>query len=98
MTGLLDGDFPVGHCARCDKDVLVGATLDPHGAVRRRCVHCDAELDPALLSWVSESELERVGYVAWLEREHCGRPDCGGGRCGRGQAGAEGNDETEESP
>ena len=28
MTKLLDGDFPVGHCARCDKEVLVGVVLD----------------------------------------------------------------------
>jgi hypothetical protein len=85
MTGaLLDGEFPVGHCARCEKDVLVGVSLDERGEERRRCVHCEAELDPALLRWVSESELDGVGYAAWTEGEHCGRPDCGGGRCGRG--------------
>lgn len=80
---LLDGEFPVGHCARCNKTVLAGMQLDPGGRERRHCVHCDAELDPRILAWVAEEELERVGYVAWTEREHCGRPDCGGGRCGR---------------
>ena len=73
---LLDGEFPLGHCARCNKEVLVGEE-------RRHCVHCEAELDPEMLRWVSETELERVGYASWIEREHCGRPDCGGGRCGR---------------
>lgn len=85
MTGaLLDGEFPLGPCARCDKEVLVGVTLDERGEERRHCVHCEAELDPALLRWVSEEELERVGYASWIEREHCGRPDCGGGRCAGG--------------
>ena len=69
---LLDGEFPLGHCARCEKEVLVGVTLDERGEERRHCVHCEAE-----------TELERVGYASWIEREHCGRPDCGGGRCGR---------------
>ena len=32
---LLDGEFPLGHCARCDKEVLVGVTLDERGEERR---------------------------------------------------------------
>jgi hypothetical protein len=85
MTGvLLDGEFPVGHCAGCKKEVLTAVVPDERGGERRHCVHCEAELDPGLLRWVSGEELERVGYAAWVEREHCGRPDCGGGRCGRG--------------
>jgi hypothetical protein len=84
MTGaLLDGEFPLGHCARCGKEVLVGLTVDERGEERRHCVHCEAELDPALLRWVSGPELEQAGYTSWIEGEHCGRPDCGGGRCGR---------------
>ncbi len=84
MTGApLDGEFPLGHCARCDKEVLVVVAVDERGEDRRRCMHCEAELDPEDLRWVAEAELERVGYAVWLEREHCGRPDCGGGRCGR---------------
>jgi hypothetical protein len=35
------------------------------------------------LRWVTEAELDGVGYAVWAERENCGRPDCGGGRCGR---------------
>ena len=74
-------DKMLGRLARCEREVLVGVGADE----RRRCVHCDDELDPDLLRWVGEAELERVGYAVWLEREHCGRPDCGGGRCGRGE-------------
>ena len=77
----LDGEFPVGHCARCEREVLVAVGVDE----RQRCVHCDAELDPDLLRWVGDAELERVGYAVWREGENCGRPDCGGGRCGRGE-------------
>jgi len=84
MTGApLEGEFPLAHCARCAREVLVAVAVDEHGEDRRRCVHCEAELDPDDLRWVAEGELERVGYAVWLEREHCGRPDCGGGRCGR---------------
>ena len=84
MTGApVDGEFPLAHCARCDREVLVAVVVDERGEDRRRCVHCEAELDPDELRWVAEPELERVGYAVWLEREHCGRPDCGGGRCGR---------------
>ncbi len=85
MSGLrLDGGFPVGHCARCTKDVLVWVRLDEHDEERRHCVHCDSELDPAELRLVTETELGDVGYARHAETEHCGRPDCGGGRCGRG--------------
>lgn len=80
----LDGGFPVGHCARCGKDVLVWVRLDERDEERRHCVHCDAELDPAELRLIGESELADVGYARHAETEHCGRPDCGGGRCGRG--------------
>jgi hypothetical protein len=82
----LDGGFPVGHCARCKKDVLVWVRLDERDEERRHCIHCDAELDPAELRLVEEAELDAVGYGTHAEAEHCGRPDCGAGRCGRGQA------------
>ena len=98
MTGRLDGDFPVGHCARCEKEVLAGVVLDPHGDARRCCVHCDAELDPAMLRWVPEVELERVGYAAWREPAGCGSGGCGAGRCGRGAAVSHRTNQTEGSP
>lgn len=80
----LDGGFPVGHCARCAKDVLAWVQLDERDEERRLCVHCDAELDPLELRVVMEQELDGVGYATHAETENCGRPDCGGGRCGKG--------------
>ena len=81
---MLDGGIPVGHCARCKKDVLAVLWLDEREDERRACAQCDGDLDPEALRWLTESELEEVGYAAFAEAEHCGRPDCGGGRCGRG--------------
>ena len=81
---MLDGRIPVGHCARCKKDVLAVLWFDEHEEERRACAHCEAGLDPAELRWLTETELEAVGYAAYAEAEHCGRPDCGGGRGGRG--------------
>ena len=75
--------FPVARCAPCDLDVLAHLWLDGGEGERYGCIHCDAELDPAELRWVTEAELDGVGYAVWAEREHCGRPDCGGGRCFR---------------
>jgi hypothetical protein len=77
-----EGDFPVARCAICARDVLTHVHLDAAGEERRCCVHCDAELDPAELRWVSADELEGVGYEVLAEAGGCGRPDCGQGRCG----------------
>ena len=75
--------FPIARCAPCDRDVLAHLWLDDHDGERYGCIHCDAELDPRELRWVSEDALAAAGYAVWAEREHCGRPDCGGGRCFR---------------
>jgi hypothetical protein len=75
--------FPMARCAPCARQVLAHLALDDADAERYACIHCDAELDPAELRWVSEPELAGLGYAVWAEREHCGRPDCGSGRCFR---------------
>ena len=75
--------FPIARCAPCGRDVLAHLWLDDHDGERYGCIHCDAELDPRELRWVSEDALAAAGYTVWAEREHCGRPDCGGGRCFR---------------
>jgi hypothetical protein len=78
-------DFPVSRCAPCGRDVLTHVRVDPAGAERRHCLHCDAEIDPGEIRWVLEPELERLGY-AFQAAEMvggCGRPGCGQGRCGR---------------
>jgi hypothetical protein len=75
--------FPVARCVPCGREVLAHVWLDDAGGDRYGCLHCDAEIDPAELRWVLESDLDGVGYAVLAEREHCGRPDCGGGRCFR---------------
>ena len=75
--------FAIGTCVPCGRTVLTAIALRADGSEERRCVHCDAALDPDELSWVDEAALEGVGYVTWTEAETCGRPDCGGGKCGR---------------
>jgi hypothetical protein len=79
-----EGLIPVGRCARCETQVLAVLWLDAGREERRACARCDAELDPAELEWLTEAELDALGYASYAEAEHCGRPDCGGGRCGRG--------------
>lgn len=83
MTPEAASTFPMARCAPCGRRVLAHLWLDDGEAERYGCIHCDAELDPAELAWVSEPELAGLGYAVWAEREHCGRPDCGGGRCFR---------------
>jgi hypothetical protein len=76
-------DFPIARCAPCGRDVLTHVDLDAGGAERRRCVHCDAELDPAEVRWVDADALAHAGYAIGVDGAGCGRPDCGQGRCGR---------------
>jgi hypothetical protein len=78
-------DFPVSRCAPCGRDVLTHVCLGDDGTERRRCVHCDAEIDPDELRWVLEPELEQLGYAFQSEEVvgGCGKPGCGQGRCGR---------------
>lgn len=81
MTG--GPGFPVSHCGRCGREVLTHLHLDEGGAERRLCFHCDAELDPEALRWVSEAALAGLGYgIAGDAAEGgCGRPGCGKGNC-----------------
>lgn len=80
-----DRGFPIARCAPCGRDVLTHVLLDERGDERRRCVHCDAELDPAEVRWVLESELAARGYAVQGDQAlGCGKPDCGMGRCGGG--------------
>ena len=81
----LEERFPVARCAPCGRDVLTHLEVDERGVELRRCVHCDAALDPEELRWVTEAELGKLGYGLRDEVENggCGRPGCGQGRCGR---------------
>ena len=68
--------FPVTRCARCGREVLTHLDVD----AARRCVRCDAEVDPGTLRWISAAELGPLGYA--LEGERGG--GCGSGGCGGG--------------
>jgi hypothetical protein len=84
VADIADDGFPIARCGPCGRDVLTHVDYDAGGEEQRRCVHCDAELDPAEVRWVDMAELERAGYaLAALQGEGCGRPGCGQGRCGR---------------
>jgi len=73
-----DGTFPVAHCGPCRRDVLTHLALDDDGEPRRRCVHCDSEIDPHELRWVEQ--IDALGYAV-RDDAGCGRPDCGRGNC-----------------
>ena len=74
------GAFPVARCGPCGRDVLTHMGLDDAGEARR-CVHCDAEIDPGELRWVDE--LDPLGYVVHDDDAAggCVRPGCGRGNC-----------------
>lgn len=77
-----ESDFPVSRCARCARDVLTHVHFDEDGDEHRLCLHCDAEIDPREVRWVSIAGLEPLGYGLRDEREGgCGRPGCGKGNC-----------------
>jgi hypothetical protein len=79
----LDRGFPMARCAPCGRDVLTHILLGERGDEHRRCIHCDAEIDPEEVRWVVESELTARGYAVEGDRgPGCGKPDCGMGRCG----------------
>ena len=71
--------FPVAHCGVCERKVLTHVALDDLGDARR-CVHCNAEIDPREVRWVDE--LDPLGYVVHEDDPGgCGRPGCGRGNC-----------------
>lgn len=79
-----EGGFPVASCQSCGREVLTHLALDGAGRELRRCVHCDADLDPDSVRWVSPADLDPLGYGIREESPGggCARPDCGRGRCG----------------
>ncbi len=81
MTGPSpEPDFPVSSCVPCGRDVLTHVVLDDAGNEERRCLHCDAALDPSAVRWVLAAELDTLGYDVG-DGEGCGRPGCGKGNC-----------------
>jgi len=81
-------DFPIARCGPCGRDVLTHVDLDARGGEVRRCLHCDAELDPDDVRWVDADALGRAGYaLEEVDPAGCGRPGCGRGRCAGRPAG-----------
>ncbi len=76
-------EFPVAHCALCDKDVLCYTDIDEHDRELMRCLDCSTLAEPAALRWLDLHGIEDLGYGYVLPEGGCGRPGCGNGRCGR---------------
>jgi hypothetical protein len=62
-TELLEtGDFALGHCRECKREVLSYPDWEAAGdALVRRCTHCDERLGGEL-RWVEVGDLESLGY------------------------------------
>jgi hypothetical protein len=85
MTSAADPtEFPIVHCAGCERDVLGYLDLDEQGRELTRCLECATVADAAAIRWGDLHAIEAIGYGFVLPEAGCGRPDCGQGRCGRG--------------
>ena len=57
------GDFALGRCRECRREVLTYPDDDRSAASGvRRCLHCDERL-AGELRWVDVADLEALGYV-----------------------------------
>jgi hypothetical protein len=55
------GDFAVGHCRECRREVLTYPDGDGPREGVRRCLHCDERL-AGELRWIDVADLDRLGY------------------------------------
>ncbi|MGH7896577.1 MAG: hypothetical protein ACREQQ_01400 [Candidatus Binatia bacterium] len=72
------GDFAVGQCSVCRRDVLTYS--DGEGSRERRCIHCDQRLGGEL-RWVDVADLERLGYTLDSDGRGGGCVSCTAGGC-----------------
>jgi len=56
------GDFALGRCPECRREVLTYPDDDSDFPAVRRCLHCDEPL-AGELRWVDVDDLEQLGYV-----------------------------------
>ncbi|MET0153894.1 MAG: hypothetical protein ABW298_14965 [Candidatus Binatia bacterium] len=57
------GDFALGRCPECRREVLTYPDDDgPDAGGVRRCLHCDERLTGEL-RWIDVGDLEALGYV-----------------------------------
>jgi hypothetical protein len=76
-------EFPIVHCAVCERDVLGYLDLDAQDQEVMRCLECATVPDAGAIRWGDLHAIEAIGYGYVLPEGGCGRPDCGQGRCGR---------------
>ena len=55
------GDFVVGRCRECRREVLTYPDGDDPREAVRRCLHCEERVDGEL-RWVDVADLDRLGY------------------------------------
>ena len=55
------GDFAVGRCPECRREVLTYPDGEEPRQGVRRCLHCDERLEGEL-QWVDVADLDRLGY------------------------------------
>ena len=73
------GDFAVGRCSVCRRQVLTY----PDGAQQstvRRCLHCDQAVGGEL-RWVDVADLETLGYVLTSDGSGGGCVSCSAAGC-----------------
>ncbi len=73
------GDFAVGRCSVCGREVLTY----PDGAQQstvRRCIHCDQSLRGEL-RWVDVGDLEALGYAIEADGKGGGCVSCSSSGC-----------------
>lgn len=75
------GDFAVGRCSVCGREVLTYADgTGSQSSTVRRCIHCDQSIRGEL-RWVDVQDLESLGYAVDADRQGGGCVSCSTGGC-----------------
>jgi hypothetical protein len=81
LPSFADSEFALGHCARCEREVLTHVDYTDDGE-RLLCVHCDGPIGETVRP-VKGADLLAEGYGAVEEAGGCGSGGCGSGACSR---------------
>jgi len=75
------GDFAVGRCSVCGRDVLTYPDgSGPEESTVRRCLHCDQSIRGEL-RWVDVGDLEVLGYAVETDGQGGGCVSCSTSGC-----------------
>ena len=75
------GEFLVGWCPECRRDVLTYVDEQPSAGIEaRRCIHCD-EQPSGDLRWIDASGLSELGYAVDAGDAGGGCATCATGGC-----------------